>query len=193
FMAKPAPGTAINTSDSQGLATGLLAAWGMLEGSGSTSADSTGNGYTLTLDGTVSWTTIGSDPALSFAGSPSTPYKPASLASELIRAGASTNDWSVAFRAKQTVSGTNGMVFGDAATPDYCWLDGGNYLEFSATVANYNFTGVTLFTADHDYVLSYNHTGTQLSLYQDGTLIAAASASCDLKITTLGAGYTNAT
>src|SRR5208283_417935 len=156
-MSKPVSGTAINTSDSQGLATGLVACWAMLEGSGSTSADLVAGTYNLTLDGTVSWGTDNNgDACLNFAGSPATPYEPASLASTLTLTGGSTNDWSIAWRGKQTSSGNAGMLLGDIPATNYIWLSGGNYLEVYGT-GLHDFTGVTSFTTNDDWLLSYVH------------------------------------
>ena len=66
---KPASGSTLDSGNA--LFTSLVAVWGMLEGSGATSADSTGNGHTLTTNGSnVTWSTdSNTDPVLAVSAS----------------------------------------------------------------------------------------------------------------------------
>jgi hypothetical protein len=121
-MSKPASTAVLDTSNS--LYTSLKAFWAMLEGSGTSSADKTGNGYTLTLDSSVTWSTDGVGDLCIAEATATKPVATVATGFTL----ANTADWSIAWRAKQTVSGNNGMVIGNTANPNYIWMEGGTDL-----------------------------------------------------------------
>jgi hypothetical protein len=86
-MVKPASGTALNTSGT--LYTGLNNWYGMLEGSGGTTADGKSSN-TGTLDGTVTWTSDGDGPLLTCAGGVQVPI---AISSVVLSAAGATDNW----------------------------------------------------------------------------------------------------
>jgi hypothetical protein len=191
-MAKPASGTTVNGGHA--LATGLAAAWGFLENSGSSSADSTGNGHTLTLDASVTWSTDGNGDICISA--PNDTTRVAAVASTITLPG--NQPWSIAWRSKQTTSGLNGMVLGnDTNQTDFIWMRGTSYLRFrpgDSTGADDLDFSPTVFTADHDYLMVYNGS-TQMHLYKDGAEVASSpitlptSGHGDISVQSVGSGY----
>jgi hypothetical protein len=178
-MAKPASGTALDTGGA--LYSGLANWWGMLEGSGSTTADGKGSN-TGTLDASVTWTTDGDGPLLAF--SDHTVNQPVAITNAAPSA-LGVNNWSIAWRGKQTVDGTFGMVCGDYNSPsghnNYLWMRGSNYLRYegfaAATVTAANFTNDTSFTTSKDYVVTGVYTvgvNAVVHLYVDGVEDAAS-------------------
>lgn len=104
--------------------------------------------------------------------------------------------WTVLFRAKQDVSGANGMVLANATGVGFIWCSGGDSLWFrTAEDTDTKFTEVTDFTSYHDWVLTPS--GTQnISLYKDGVLVAtkeAASYNTSLNIGLIGRAVTHTT
>jgi hypothetical protein len=179
-------GYLINSGDS--LAAYLKAVWYIAAGTSGT--DSTGNGYTLSFDSSVSSGTDGmSDPCLSEA----TTMKPVAT----VASGGFTlsGSWSIAWRAKQTSSGTSGMIIGDhtdASGHSFVWFNGGSNLRFrNSSGTDYNFGAVTVFTSDHDWLLVYDQPNALLHLYQDGTEIGSGTSVSDgtLKVTSVGTAY----
>jgi hypothetical protein len=115
LVVAPAPRTAAAT------ASGLIAAYGFNEGSGTTTADATGNGHTGTLQG-ATWTTAGKyGGALSFNGS--TSYVDLGNAADLQTTGSMT--WSAWIFATsnppddgQIIAKSNGAGWQLKTTPD---------------------------------------------------------------------------
>ncbi len=164
----------------------------MLEGSGGTSADSSGNGHTLTLDGTVTWTTIGGEAALAFSG---TAAHAAAITSP--PAMGDTANWSLAWRGKQTTSGAAGVFTGDEAG-GVVWMFGTVELDYKSIggAADYPFTSETVFTSDHNWLLAVDHTNGAIHLYKDGTEVSGSpllsAGLFGLTFKDIGAGYDNA-
>ncbi len=171
-MAKPASGATLDSGGSlySALTAAGSAVWAMLEGSGSTSADSSGNGHTLTKDSSVSWTTIAGEAALAFAGSTG---QAAAVSSSISVSGASS--WSFAWRAKQTSGGTLGIYAGkDSGSVAFLGSFAGLYIWLrSANTTDYLFAD-TDFTTDHDWLMVYDQPAARLHLYKDGTETAAS-------------------
>lgn len=194
-MAKPASGTPLNTEHA--LYTSLAAAWGMLEGSDGTSADSTGNGHTLTLGTGLTWTTISGEAALDSDGS--TTGQALAITSPIACAG--TSPWSFAWRAKQDASDNDGMIAGNennGGANSFIWFQGGTSLFFRSNApSSYSFTGLTNFTADANYLLVWDQAGdAKLHLYKDGSEIGTGMSvtANDAAITfrSLASGYDGA-
>lgn len=188
-MAKPASGTGLDTGHS--LYTDLEAVYGLLEGTGSTSADSFGSNH-LTLSGSGLWGSDGDGPILALTNNADN--KPAELATRIGFNG--TVSFSIAFGAKQTTSNTDGMVMGDPDSAEpYVWFNGGNYLRVKAdNGANADFTSLTSFTTQADYLLVYEFipsVSTLLYLYKDGTLTGDSpiNIAVDFIIDSLGNGF----
>jgi Carbohydrate esterase, sialic acid-specific acetylesterase len=178
-MAKPASGATLDTGHS--LYTSLLHAYAMLEGSGSTTADSR-SGNTLTIGGTVSWATDGSgDAILDCAGGSTSQLDPAS---DIVLAHATS--WSVAFRAKwDTATGTLGGIAG--ASSNYIFFQSTSNLRYrpaagSGSDSNFN-CGADAFLTDANYLLVFNAATPSLSLYRNGTLVLIDTTSIDGTIT----------
>lgn len=193
-MAKPASGTALDTGHA--LYTSLEAVWAMLEGTGTTSADSTGNGHTLTFAGTgtpPSWSTDGAGDAIIAIGTahnqPLAVGSPFSLADN--------TDWSIAWRFKQTADNDAGMILGDKDdNNNFVWQSGtsvngvrfrngnnGTNADFSNAVA----------TTEKNYLLVNDFSGDgKLHLYIDGTQVGTGvtpAGNTDISIDTVGNGY----
>ena len=159
---------------------GLVGWWKFDEDSGSTSADSSGIGDNLTLNGT-SWTSGKFGSALSFNGSASATGQSRSVggfvprntltASAWVQSSAST--WSGGLFVYQSENyylgptvggGTTGVRFGI-----YVWGS------FGATEVDYTPAAGFNITAWHHYAGSYD--GTNLNLYIDGALVAQKALS----------------
>jgi hypothetical protein len=124
-MVKPASGTALNTSGT--LYTGLNNWYGMLEGSGGTTADGKSSN-TGTLDGTVTWTSDGDGPLLTCAGGVQVPI----AISSVVLSAAGATDWSVAWRGQLANDDSHGGVLGKAGlNPQGAIMSGGIALEWS--------------------------------------------------------------
>ncbi len=192
-MAKPASGTPLDTGNA--LYTSLAAAWGMLENTGTTSADSTGNGHTLTSVGSngTAWGTSGGDVAITYTDDATS--SPVTTPITLL----GTSSWSIALRGHQTASDTNGMLLGDnTSTASFLWFNGGSEFRFrSDGSTDYQFTGVTSFTADANYLLVYDQPGAHLHLYKNGSEVGTGfgvgANDAKLIVNTLGNGYTSNT
>ncbi len=201
-MTKPASGTALDTGHA--LYTSLEAVWAMLEGTGTTSADSRGNSHDLTFSAIggghdPTWGTDGSgDAEIRFpgvgSGSSTKPLAMGTILPDLSNAG-NTLDYSLAYRIKQTTLNTRGMFLAQkGATKDYLWLAGHvpELLVVSEGGTSSTDTTDVDFTVYHDYVLTYTH-GSGFRHYQDGVLSAGspfgAGAGWVHGLDTLGAGY----
>lgn len=161
----------------------------MLEGTGSTSADLTGNGHTLSVSSGASWTTISGEAAIAYDGSAN---QPSAITSPFDFDG--STDWSVAWRGKQTSSGVDGILAGDNTTsPDFIFFNGGTALRFrnsSSVTADFS---PTVFTTDANYVLAYDASGTRVHLYKDGSEVSGSpitSITGSFQLNTLGNGQT---
>lgn len=184
---KPASGTALDTGGA--FYSGLAAVWAMLEGSGGTSADSKGS-RTLTLDAAATWSTDGAgDPIIAIGSAVATPL---ALASSLGLV--NTNQWSVAWRAKQTTSNNQGVIAGSTnGGGDLIWYVGGTELAYENSGGTaFAFTGETLFTSDHNWLLTFDQ-AVGAHLYKDGTEISGSPKAGvnggTLTITKLGGGF----
>lgn len=167
-MPKPSSGSSLDTGHA--LYSSLLHAWGLLEGSGSSSVDSR-NGNTLTLGTGATWTTNGSGEAvLVFAGTGATVSPLASTVTL-----ANGTNWSVAWAAKQTTTGNQGVLFANT-TSGLLYQSATNFRYRSTTPADANFSGASPFTTTANYVLSYDSEANQVSLYKNGTLISTLTA-----------------
>ncbi len=170
-MSKPTSGSPLDTSGA--FYSGLNNWYGMLEGSGGTTADGKG-ANTGTLDASVTWTTDADGPLLAFAGGA---IFPITISSVVLSATGAT-DWSVAWRGKLTTDNLHGTVVG---TPNYAFgggrangivMSGGSDLQWdgygTAQELGANFTGVTSFTTQRDYVLATDFALGKLHLYVNG-------------------------
>lgn len=165
---KPASGTALDTGHA--LYTSLEAVWGLLEGSGTSTADSKGTN-TGTLSGSGLWSTDANGPiihetsAVDNRGVAVTQFSFSGL-----------ENFSLAFGGKQTSSDNNGMVAGDPDTvTNYIWWRSGNYLRVNAAGTVSDFTSLTSFTTYADYVITFefiNGVSNLWRLYKNGTITA---------------------
>jgi hypothetical protein len=190
-MAKPASGTALDTGHA--LYTNLTHVWALLEGTGTTIADSRGTN-TGTLRSSGLWTT---DSEGAIVRETDGTQRTIALGST-VTLGSSNANWSIAFAAKQTTGNNNGMFVGpNNAQAAYVWLRDANYLRFQDSAANgANFTGVTTFTTRANYVLTHEFESgvtDHIRLYKDGSLISDEQrpAGYDtLAFDTIGNGWT---
>ena len=190
-MAKPASGATIDTGVS--LFNSMTACWPMLEGSGTTSEDLAG-ARDLTFaggGGAPTWSTNGSGEAIIALGTGLN--APLALASSLtLGAG---NSWSIAFRAKQTNNDSQGQVLGNTSdTASFVWLAGGSYFGVrNSNGDDSNFSSLTNFTTDANYLVVYDVATGFVTLYKDGSAVGspqASGSSRSIVITHLGNGYT---
>lgn len=191
-MAKPASGTSLDTGHA--LYTSLVAAWGLLEGTGTSSADSTGNGHTLTLSSSGLWGTNGAGENILHITTGA--HTPADIATPLLTA--SGTPWSIAFRAKQAASNNFGMVLGDDDDiNNFVWFQGTQITyRPNGAAASYTWTGLTLTTV-YNYLLVYDGgTPGNVILYQDGVSLgskALATGHGAFSLDTIGNAYTSTT
>lgn len=192
-MAKPASGTALDTGHS--LYANLLHAWAFLEGSGSTTADSR-NGNTLTIGGTAAWATNGAgEPIIDMPSASGSQLDPAS---DVTLSNAQT--WSLAWSAKQDVSGTAGIFAGNgsSSSSSFLFFNGGSLLRYRPLDpgVDSDFSGVTDFTQDDDWVLVFDQPNARLHLYRNGSEVSGSpdttSVLGDFAITRLGSGGNSA-
>ncbi len=191
-MAKPASGTPLDTGNA--LYTSTIAVYGMLEGSGTSSTDSVAGTHNLglaTAGSGVTWTTVSGDAALAFAGCSTVA---ATIAMPFTLAGSSS--WSVAWRGKQTTNNSNGVFAGNelnGGDVSFLFWSGGAQFRFrSAAHTDYDWTGITNFTAEHNYLLVYDQPGAKLHFYvdgvQDGTGLTVTANDAALSLRSLGSG-----
>lgn len=197
-MAKPASGTSLNTGHA--LYTALEAVWAMLEGTGTTSADSTGNGHTLTFAGggtAPTWSTDGAGDAIIALGTALT--QPLAVGTPFTLADGV--DWSIAWRFKQTTDSNNGMVIGETGTQlSFVWQAGValNGIRFRnvADDTDADFANADA-TTDKNYLLVNDFSGDgKLHLYINGSEVGTGvtpSGGTDLDIDTLGNAYSSTT
>jgi hypothetical protein len=170
-MSKPPSGTPLNSG---GTLYSNLANWyGMLEGSGGTTADGKG-GNTGTLDASVTWTTDADGPLLAF--SDHNVAAPIALAALIVLSDLGTNDWSVAWRGKQTVDGPRGRICGEPSTSNLIGMLGINGIQWlgqqSVPVQNAFFFSVTSFTINADYVITGVAGSNDIHAYKNGVELA---------------------
>jgi lysophospholipase L1-like esterase len=187
-MAKPAAGATLDTGNA--LYTSLAHVWALLEGTGTSTADSRGTD-TGTLSSAGLWGTSGGDPVVHLTASTAAPV---ALASEVTADGNSA--WTIAFRAVQAGADNNGMILGKPATNQYIWLHGGDTLDYNFGSAK-TFTGAAGDTTTlADWALSYTPSGSNdttgtLRVYRNGTQVGTDQAIIGtFALTTLGNGYT---
>jgi hypothetical protein len=193
---KPPAGTSLNTASP--FYASIFAAYPMNEGSGTFTDDWTSNSNTLLLDSSVTWGVDGASNAiLNCAGVDTTTNKALGMLSPITLSGSSS--WTQAFRFHQTSSGQS-VVIGDAgSTNDVIFAIGGTALYFrSNNTTNNVYTGATVFTADKDYVLSYDQPNGQMHLYVDGVeatgspIAVSAAINATVSYDELGSGYFSA-
>lgn len=141
------------------------AVWGMLEGAGGTSADSSGNGHGLTLDGSVTWSTNGGGEAiLACAGSSGT----ACAVTSPVTFG-SSSAWSLAFRAKTTASSYQTITGNNGSGQNWLAANDGNFIYYSPTSGNAQlFLSETDFHTDADWMLVIDGPNSRIHLYRNG-------------------------
>lgn len=170
---KPASGTALDTGHA--LYTSLEAVWGLLEGSGTSTADSKGTN-TGTLSGSGLWSTDANGPIIHETSASDT--RGVTVTQFAFNG---SESFSLAFGGKQTSSDNNGMVAGDPnGVLNYIWWRGGNYLRMNAAGATTDFTSLTSFTTYADYVLTFefiNGVSNLWRLYKNGTITADGAIS----------------
>ena len=163
--------------------TGLLADWSFSEGQGTTAADSSGNGNTMTLTGGVTWA-----PTV-IAGASQMPAGPISAASALqldgtdayaSASGINLNDssFTIEFWAKQNDTNRLEYIINQGDPP----ASGGLQIGFDASNNFFvSFAGTTLSTPTndnnwHEWAVTFDATNGQLMIYQDGALAASTTA-----------------
>jgi hypothetical protein len=190
-VAKPPSGTAIDTGHA--LYTGLTAAWLMAENTGTTSADDTGHGHTLTLADSAAWGTAGGETVIAVPSPSGFGSRPLAVSSPFTLSGASS--WSVFFRMKMTSDDNSGTFIGDND-------DTNNFISFfgsldqlrvrSSTSTDYIFS-VNSLTTEADVAVVYDQPGAKVHLYIDavevGTGASVAGNDAALSVDTLADGY----
>lgn len=194
-MAKPASGATIDSGN--GDSTNLVGVWGLLEGSTTSSADSTGNGHTLTLSSSGLWGTDGNgDAALVIAAGAAAP---AAIASPISFTNAQS--WTIAWRAKVGGANNLGMVAGDNSnTTDFIWMNAANgtlqVRDHNTTDFTYTVSAANL-QALADYELSRDASGNTIALYRNGSLVQSqtcnSSTNGAFTFNTIGNSYTSTT
>jgi hypothetical protein len=165
-VAKPASGTALNTGHA--LYSALTAAGsvvlGELEGLGATTADSSGNANTLTINASGSGLTWGTDGAgdacLNCAGASLTVA--GSLATPIVLDG--TGSYTIWVKCKQTANDNNGMICGNE--------NNGGVTAFLAILSGV----LRLRTVTGGTTVNYDQPGAKVHAYQDGTEIGTGQA-----------------
>ena len=167
-------------------AAGLVADWSFSEGQGTTAADSSENGHTLTLYGGVTWapTTIASVSMVS-AG-PTTPTLGTGLVLDGTDAYATApgidlnnTSFTVEFWAKQNDTGRLEYVINQGDPPSA----GGLQIGFDASNNFFvSFGGSTLSTPTndnnwHEWAVTFDSTTGQRVIYEDGSPVASDTAS----------------
>lgn len=194
-MGKPASGASLDAGNSlySHLTAAGSAVWAMLEGSGTTSADSSGNGHGLTLDGTCSWSTDGAGNAIVTYGGAAGGHACAVTGPPDL---AGTSSWSFAWRGKITGANTFNVFAGGEASGSNIDFVKGVRLEFDSKAGgSYKFDSyATDFLNDHDYLLVYDQPNARLHLYVDGAEVTGspltvASNDAAVKFASLGAGF----
>jgi len=157
------------------LYSGLEAAWGFHENTGSTSEDSTGNGHGLTLDGSLSWGTVNGDSVIQNAANI---LDPLPLDSNVVLDG--TQDWSLAWRCKQTADDNAGMICGDITdSSDYVWFGGASGVtRYRDAVPNSYDFALHEFTTEKSYVMSFDFSDQELHFYVNGVEEADSPIAC---------------
>lgn len=166
-MAKPKPYGVVGIDSALSLSDNLLSAHFFLEGAGTSTGDSKGS-KTGTLSSSSVWTTDTDGPLIAATGAETMTY-PA-----LFDLFDSTHSGSIAWRAKLTNNDAHGML-AQAGNASQLYMNGGNYFRVQGRNGfQAQFSSVTSFTTQHDYVLTYTQTegnGT-FRLYIDGSISA---------------------
>lgn len=185
-MTKPSSGAAIDGAHA--LASGLTAAWAMLEGTGTTSVDSQGTNH-LTLSSAGLWSTDANGALLSSDGST---VRPAALTTAINHGGA--DDWTVCIGYKQNAVGNDGILFGkNGGTTDYYYAQGATRTRVKINNTNRDFAGGD-WTTQTNAVIAYDASAQTLTLFIDGVQYGQLSSvsSAPLEFDTLLNGYTTA-
>jgi hypothetical protein len=179
----------------------------MLEGAGTTSADSTANGHTITLNNTVTWTTLNANAVLSQS---TLSIVNCTMANAPFTLAGSAN-WSIAWRARRNVTGNpNGIMLSNNTAGSFILIADASECLFrpdtSAGNGNFDvvFNGTDLpsgwctydfVNATHDCLLVYDHTALTLRLYVDGLeeeqspKTAVSNANAAITFNSVGGGY----
>jgi Concanavalin A-like lectin/glucanases superfamily len=192
---KPASGTPLNTGSP--LYTGLTAAWGFLEGSG-TPLDSVGGvAATFSTSPAPSWGSDSEGPKILF-GSDGAELD---IATPINLVGGTS--WTVAWASKQTAANDQGMVFGHSGNTDFfIWFEGGTpqiTTRFNQTPGGPNLTGGDGLTSGNcttrnDWCLTaaFSSGTIDFAYYLNGTHLATHSVSEQAgtdTINAIGNGY----
>jgi hypothetical protein len=188
-MAKPASGASLNTGHS--LYTSMSMCIALLEGTGTTAADSVAGTHNGTIGSSSYWATVGGDAVIQLTSPVSNPI---AIASPFSFDG--TQPYSFAWRAKRDAADNLGMVFGDKDdTANFVWMDEANTKVRlrSGNSTDYDFTTSGMTTAK-DYLLVYDRANTKMRLYVDGTQVGtgvtvSADANATFSLDCLGNGY----
>jgi hypothetical protein len=160
--------------------SGLVGYWNLDEGSGTTAADSSGNGNTGTLQNSPAWTTSGKDAgALTFNGSNQYVNIPSSASLQF--SGAFTA--SVWLKTTGLNSSAQSMIIGNEAWPNTGWemLDNGQYgavimFRVLPSTASTNFPRSLVNDGVWHNIVGVDD-GTNIELYLDGILMNTYPAS----------------
>ncbi len=193
-MAKPASGATLDTGNSlySALTAAGSAVWAMLEGSGNTSADSSGNGHGLSLDVSVSWSTNGGGEAvLACAGSSGTAC---AVTSPPAMGGSST--WSLAFRMQTTAGGVLQALAGNNSN-SVLFADDGNFTDYAPSSGNaflFSGSGAIDWHTDADWLLVVDQGGGFVRLYRNGVEVGDSPKALGVNdsgftFSALGSGY----
>jgi|SRR5215469_8215934 len=188
---KPASGTPLDTGSP--LYSGLIAVYGLLEGTGTTITDSKGGNNGTTHDG--SWSTDAYGPV--WLTTQNNVGQPIAVTS--FQVGSLTgNSWSFAFRAQTTTNVGNGVVAGDSTGqgPFVALLSNGSYLFVrSSHAGDAAFSDFTDFSSAADYVVTYDGSG-NMRAYKNGSASSSNPQSVDgfqpatVSINAINNGYT---
>jgi len=157
------------------LYSGIEAAWGFHENTGTTSEDSTGNDHGLTLNGSLSWGTINGRSVIQNAANI---FSPLPLDNNVVLDG--TQDWTLAWRCKQTGDNNAGMICGDITdSSDYVWFGGASGVtRYRDSVPNSHDFDLELFTTEKSYVMAFDFSDQELHFYVNGVEEADSPIAC---------------
>lgn len=191
-MPKPASGTTLDTGHA--LYTNLSMAWGLLEGSGTTTTDSK-SARTGTLSSSGLWSTDGDGPIILTTNS--SDNTPIGFSSDFTFSGTSIT---LAWRAKQTTSNDNGMLLGSPNTSNnYVWLRGGTNLTLKINASVVGTMSPTDYTALDDWVLAcelepavtYHHHLFKNGVEVSGSPLDNGGVGLAMTINAIGNGFTS--
>ncbi len=194
-MAKPASGATLDSGGSlySQLTAAGSAVWAMLEGSGGTSADSSGNGHTLTLAAWATWGTNGGGEAIincaASSGQTLAITSPIHIAS--------TTSWSLAFRLAGAAAGINAS-FGRASSSNSTvfWAYDTNFGYYVNPISGNNIvlSGATDWHTDANWLLVVDAPGLKIQLYRNGSEVSGSpytitGPDTEFYFVALGSGY----